>query len=202
METTLHPVQQKHEGVFVLLVKDNSPAALVGLRIGEQILQIDGKDCAKWSAYKAKKALKKAPSEKIIVVVRERPFQRTVTLHRDGTGHLGFVVKKGKVASITEGSPAAWNGLLTGHYICEVNGQNVMGLKDKKIINILTDAVDAVTLTIIPVVIYEHMVRKLRDDSSDESTTSFSPFMDSSSTAGFDSDCVHSGGFSGCSHDF
>lgn len=50
-------------------------------------------------------------------------------MHKDGTGHVGFVIKKGKVVSIVKGSSAARNGLLTNHYVCEVNGQNVIGLK-------------------------------------------------------------------------
>nr|XP_056700898.1 syntenin-2 [Euleptes europaea] len=149
------------KGMFVQLVKANSPAALVGLRFGDQVLQIDGKDCAGWSTDRAKKALKKASPEKIVMVVRDRPFQRTVTLHKDSTGHVGFVVKKGLIASIVRGSSAARNGLLTNHYICEVNGQNVIGLRDRDITDILANAGDIVTITIIPAVIYEHMVKKL-----------------------------------------
>ncbi|XP_077192113.1 syntenin-2 isoform X2 [Paroedura picta] len=149
------------QGMFVQLVKANSPAALVGLRFGDQVLQIDGKDCAGWSTERAKKALKKASPEKIVMVVRDRPFQRTVTLHKDSSGHVGFVIKKGQVASVVRGSSAARNGLLTHHYICEVNGQNVIGLKDRDITDILTNAGNVVTLTIIPAVIYEHMVKKL-----------------------------------------
>ncbi|KAH1182287.1 hypothetical protein KIL84_010041 [Mauremys mutica] len=119
------------QGVFVQLVKANSPASLVGLRFGDQVLQIDGKDCAGWSTDKANRALKKAAPEKIVVIVRDRPFQRTVTMHKDSTGHVGFVIKKGKIVSLTKGSSAARNGLLINHYICELNGQNVIGLKVK-----------------------------------------------------------------------
>lgn len=50
-------------------------------------------------------------------------------MHKDSTGHVGFVIKKGKVVSVVKGSSAARNGLLTNHYVCEVNGQNVIGLK-------------------------------------------------------------------------
>ncbi|XP_074867732.1 syntenin-2 isoform X3 [Carettochelys insculpta] len=149
------------QGVFVQLVKANSPAALVGLRFGDQVLQINGKDCAGWSTDKANKALKKAAPEKIVLVVRDRPFQRTVTMHKDSTGHVGFVIKKGKIVALTKGSSAARNGLLTNHYVCEVNGQNVIGLKDKQILDILATAGNAVTITIIPTVIYEHMVKRL-----------------------------------------
>ncbi|KFP48555.1 Syntenin-2, partial [Cathartes aura] len=117
------------QGIFVQLVKANSPAALVGLRFGDQILQIDGKNCTGWSSDKAQRVLKKASPEKIVMVVRDRPFQRTVTVHKDSSGNIGIVVKKGKIVSLAKDSSAARNGLLTHHYICEVNGQNVIGMK-------------------------------------------------------------------------
>lgn len=50
-------------------------------------------------------------------------------MHKDSMGHVGFVIKKGKVTSVVKGSSAAHNGLLTNHSVCEVNGQNVIGLK-------------------------------------------------------------------------
>lgn len=50
-------------------------------------------------------------------------------MHKDSKGHIGFVIKKGKVVSVVKGSSAARNGLVTNHYMCEVNGQNVIGLK-------------------------------------------------------------------------
>lgn len=50
-------------------------------------------------------------------------------MHKDSTGHVGFVFKNGKITSIVKDSSAARNGLLTEHNICEVNGQNVIGLK-------------------------------------------------------------------------
>ncbi|KAM6404426.1 syntenin-2 isoform 3-T3 [Rhynochetos jubatus] len=149
------------QGIFVQLVKANSPAALVGLRFGDQILQINGKTCAGWSSDKARRVLKKASPEKIVMVVRDRPFQRTVTVHKDSGGHLGVVVKRGKIVSLAKDSSAARNGLLTHHCICEVNGQNVIGMKDKQLTEVLAGAGNVVTLTIIPSVIYEHMVKRL-----------------------------------------
>uniref|UniRef100_A0A8C6ZDM1 Syndecan binding protein 2 n=1 Tax=Nothoprocta perdicaria TaxID=30464 RepID=A0A8C6ZDM1_NOTPE len=138
------------QGIFVQLVKANSPAALVGLRFGDQVLQLDGRSCAGWSSDKAQRALRKASPEKIVMVVRDRPFQRTVTVHKDSNGHVGFVAKKGQIVSLTKDGSAARNGLLTHHYICEVNGQNVIGLKDKQLQEVLAGAGRIVTLTIIP----------------------------------------------------
>ncbi|XP_040837634.1 syntenin-2 [Ochotona curzoniae] len=149
------------KGIFVQLVQANTPASLVGLRFGDQILQINGEDCAGWSTDKVHRVLKKASAEKIIMIVRDRPFQRTVTTHKDSMGQVGFFIKKGKVTSIVKGSSAARNGLLINHYVCEINGQNVIGLKDKDITKILATAGNVITLTIIPAVIYEHMIKKL-----------------------------------------
>ncbi|NWU96078.1 SDCB2 protein, partial [Upupa epops] len=159
-KTGLH-LKNVDQGIFVQLVKANSPASLVGLRFGDQVLQIDGRNCAGWSSDKAQRALKKASPEKIVMVVRDRPFQRTVTLHKDSTGHIGIIVKKGRITSLAKDSSAARNGLLTHHTICEVNGQNVIGMKDKQLTEVLAGAGNVVTLTIIPTVIYEHMVKRL-----------------------------------------
>lgn len=61
-----------------------------------------------------------------------RPFERIITMHKDSTGHVGFIFKNGKITSIVKDSSAARNGLLTEHNICEINGQNVIGLKVKE----------------------------------------------------------------------
>lgn len=61
-----------------------------------------------------------------------RPFQRTVTMHKDSSGHVGFIYKSGKITSLVKDGSAARNGLLTEHYICEINGQNVIGLKVRR----------------------------------------------------------------------
>ncbi|KAB0398124.1 hypothetical protein E2I00_001478, partial [Balaenoptera physalus] len=138
------------QGLFVQLVQANTPASLVGLHFGDQILQIDGRNCVGWSTGKAHRVVKKASAEKIVMVVRDRTFQRIVTMHKDSTGHVGFAIKKGKVISLVKGSSAARNGLLINHYVCEVNGQNVIGLKDKEVMEILATAGNFINLAIIP----------------------------------------------------
>ncbi|KAM9785432.1 syntenin-2 [Neosynchiropus ocellatus] len=148
-------------GVFVQLVQANSPAALAGLRFGDQVLQINGQNCAGWSVDKAHKALKAASETRIDLVVRDRPFERTVTMHKDSSGHVGFIYKSGKITSLVKDGSAARNGLLTDHYICEINGQNVVGLKDSQIKDILTTSPTAMTITIMPKFIYEHMIKRM-----------------------------------------
>lgn len=50
-------------------------------------------------------------------------------MHKDSSGHVGFIFKSGNITSLVKDGSAARNGLLTAHYICEINGQNVIGLK-------------------------------------------------------------------------
>uniref|UniRef100_A0A671P449 Syntenin-1-like n=1 Tax=Sinocyclocheilus anshuiensis TaxID=1608454 RepID=A0A671P449_9TELE len=133
-------------GVFVQLVQANTPA-------------INGKSCAGWSSDNAHKELKNAIPEKITLAVRDRPLERTVTLHKDMNGQLGFIFKKGRITSIVKDSSAARNGLLTDHQICEINGQNIIGLKDSQITDILNSSGGVVTVTVMPEVIFEHMMK-------------------------------------------
>ncbi|XP_030716942.1 syntenin-1 [Globicephala melas] len=148
-------------GIFVQLVQANSPSSLVGLRFGDQVLQINGENCAGWSSDRAHKVLKQAFGEKITMTIRDRPFERTITMHKDSTGHVGFVFKNGKITSIVKDSSAARNGLLTEQNICEVNGQNVIGLKDSQIADILSTAGNVVTITIMPAFIFEHIIKRM-----------------------------------------
>lgn len=148
-------------GIFVQLVQANSPASLVGLKFGDQVLQINGENCAGWSSDKSHKFLKQAAGDKINMVVRDRPFERTITMHKDSSGHVGFIFKNGKITSIVKDSSAARNGLLTEHNLCEVNGQNVIGLKDPQVADILASSANVVTLTVMPTYIFEHMVKRM-----------------------------------------
>ncbi|XP_057588999.1 syntenin-1-like isoform X2 [Hippopotamus amphibius kiboko] len=144
-----------------LLVQANSPSSLVGLRLGDQVLQINGENCAGWSSDRAHKVLKQGFGERITMTIRDRPFERTITMHKDSTGHVDFVFKNGKITSIVKDSSAARNGLLTEHNICEVNGQNVIGLKDSQIADILSTAGNVVTITIMPAFIFEHIIKRM-----------------------------------------
>lgn len=131
------------------------------MRFGDQILQINGKIVAGYSKDAIHKLLKKSPKNDISIVVRDRPFERNVTLHKDSNGRVGFQFNNGKITTIVKDSSAAKNGLLIDHQILEVNGQNVVGMKDKEINSIISKPNESViTLTIIPSFIYDHMMKK------------------------------------------
>ncbi|CAH2086578.1 unnamed protein product [Euphydryas editha] len=154
----LHSV---NNGVFVCYVAAGSPAALAGLRFGDQILEINDVAMAGMSMEKSHALLKKAPINGIRMAVRDRPFERTVTLHKDSIGHIGFQFKDGKIVSLVKDSSAARNGLLTDHQLLEINTINVVGMKDKEISRVIDASPSVVNVTIIPHYIYKHMISKM-----------------------------------------
>jgi syntenin-1 len=149
------------KGVFVCYVKTGSPAAMAGLRFGDQILQIQGEVVAGFSNDKASKAVKKASAARISLAIRDRPFERTITMQKDSANHVGFSYNNGEIKAIVKDSSAARNGLLIDHYLCEVNGQNVIGIKDKEIAKLFDESPRTITITIMPKFIYEHLMKNM-----------------------------------------
>ncbi|XP_072761863.1 syntenin-1 [Anoplolepis gracilipes] len=150
-----------NNGIFICLVSQNSPAAMAGLRFGDQILNINDVCVAGYSMEQVHKLFRNANTNGIRVVVRDRPFERTVTMHKDSMGYIGFQFKNGKVIALVKDSSAARNGLLTDHQILEINGKNVVGMKDKDITTEIENGGNIITVTIIPSYIYDHMVKKM-----------------------------------------
>jgi len=149
------------KGIFVALVAKGSPASMGGLKFGDQILQINNVTVAGFTAEKVHIMFKSCGVNNIVLAVRDRPFERTLTLHKDSTGHVGFQFKVGKITAIVVDSSAARNGLLIDHNLLEVNGQNVVGLKDREITQIIDEAGQIVTVTVIPNFLYRHMMKNM-----------------------------------------
>ena len=77
-------------------------------------------------------------------------------------GQIGFQFKDGKIVNIVKDSSAARNGLLTEHNLLEVNGKNVIGLKDKEITKIIAETPGAgLNVTIMPSFLFSHMVKEM-----------------------------------------
>ena len=51
-------------------------------RSGDQILQINGENVAGFSSDKVHDMLRKSSVNNITMVIRDRPFERTLTLHK------------------------------------------------------------------------------------------------------------------------
>ncbi|XP_065218205.1 syntenin-1-like [Planococcus citri] len=153
-----------NNGIFVCFVLKDSPAAMGGLRFGDQILQINDTLLAGYTADKVHSLIKKCSVNNINFIVRDRPFERTVTMQKDSFGRLGFEYKKGKITALVKDSSAARNGLVTDHNLLEIQGQNVIGMTDKEMSKIIETGGQVVTVTIIPSNVYDQMMKKMRED--------------------------------------
>ncbi len=60
------------KGIFVCFVKKGSPAAMAGVRFGDQILMINGTAVAGFTQDKVKNLVKKASSDRITFALRDR----------------------------------------------------------------------------------------------------------------------------------
>lgn len=81
-------------------------------------------------------------------------------MQKDSAGRVGFQLHKGKIEALVKDSSAARNGLVTDHQLLEVQGQNIVGMTDKEILKLLENAGNIVTVTIIPSLLYEQMMKK------------------------------------------
>lgn len=65
----------------------------------------------------------------LLLLFISRPFERTITMQKDSNNQVGFAFGNGEIKQIVKDSSAARNGILTDHFLVEVNGQNVIGIK-------------------------------------------------------------------------
>lgn len=148
-------------GVFVIFVHVYSPAALAGLRFGDQVLEINDIPVAGYSMARVHALIKKASPDELRFLIRDRPFERTVTLCKDENGLAGFTFnKRAKIKSIVRDSSAARNGLLVDHQIIEVNAQNVVGMDIGEVRSIIENCGDIVILTLIPSKLFKQMIKE------------------------------------------
>ena len=104
-------VSTYNKGVFVVLVVPGSPAAMAGLRFGDQLLTLGRTELAGRTADCVNCLLRRGSVNNIVLGVRDRPLARSLLLHKDRAGRLGVKVKAGRVAAIAVNSSAARQGV-------------------------------------------------------------------------------------------
>ena len=82
-------------------------------------------------------------------------FQLTTTYTVSRTNVCLFICDDSVVSSVL-----IRNGVLIDHHLTEVNGQNVIGLKDKQIAEIFGESPRTITITIMPNFVYDHLMKK------------------------------------------
>lgn len=100
-------IVQHRDGVYVQSAVDNTPAARLGLRYGDRILEVDGKDARDWSSEQVSKNVRGGRGEPVTIkvdragseaplyftIVRDAvplPSIRNAYMVRPGTGYIGL----------------------------------------------------------------------------------------------------------------
>jgi carboxyl-terminal processing protease len=100
-------IVQHRDGVYVQSAVENTPAAKIGLRYGDRILEVDGKDAREWSSEQVSKNVRGALGEPVKLKVEragsEAPLYFTIVrdavplltirnayMIRPGTGYIGL----------------------------------------------------------------------------------------------------------------
>ncbi|HYN25959.1 MAG TPA: S41 family peptidase [Pyrinomonadaceae bacterium] len=100
-------IVQHRDGVYIQSAVENTPAARLGLRYGDRILEVDGKDARDWPSDQVSKHVRGGRGEPVIIkveragseaplyftIVRESvplPSIRDAYMVRPGTGYIGL----------------------------------------------------------------------------------------------------------------
>lgn len=100
-------IVQHRDGVYIQSAVENTPAARLGLRYGDRILEVDGKDAREWSSDQVSKNVRGALGKPVTIkvdragseapldftIVRDAvplPSIRNAYMVRPGTGYIGL----------------------------------------------------------------------------------------------------------------
>ena len=100
-------IVQHRDGVYIQSAVENTPAARLGLRYGDRILEVDGKDARDWSSEQVSKNVRGALGKPVTIKVEragaEAPLDFTIVrdavplpsirnayMVRSGTGYIGL----------------------------------------------------------------------------------------------------------------
>lgn len=90
--------------MFILSVAETHT---LNVNVAHDKPQINGEVIAGYSSDKASKCIKKAAANDIKLAVRDRPFERTITMQKDSSNHVGFSYNNGEIKAIVKDSSAA-----------------------------------------------------------------------------------------------
>lgn len=131
------------QGTSVGKVHDNSPAQEAGLKTGDRIIEIDGREILTWNQLL--KTVHNAPGKKMDFVIERDPktlFTVPITPkagkvsnmfgEKEQVGLIGIESLERKIHSVKEDSPASRAGIQVGDDILEIDGVEIIGISDLK----------------------------------------------------------------------
>jgi regulator of sigma E protease len=107
-------------------VAPGSPADTAGIRSGDRIVSIDGKDKPNWDEAETRIVINPGRPINIVVNRNGQDLPLSLTPERQGpneTGYAGFSPRVANIiADVTEGKPAAAAGIQAGDQVMAING--------------------------------------------------------------------------------
>lgn len=146
--------------VFVMYVEPGTPAHLAGLRFGDEILDVNDGFVYKWTPEQISEFIKNQPDQRFPMIIRRRPFTREFTFNSGKCEALGFQIHEGRILNVYYDTEAYRKGLLVNYQIIEINHKNVIGMDDKQM-RYAFQRNKQFSITIMPGLIYEHMMLKM-----------------------------------------
>jgi len=142
-QTLVSGEENRPRGFRVKIVYPNSPAARAGVRVGDQVVSVDGASVDSQEAFETMLSTR-GPGRPFKVVLRSREGERTVTLQGEapppGIGtrilreELGMGLRGGddgvRIVAIDRDSLAAQAGLKAGDQLLALNGAAVRKTED------------------------------------------------------------------------
>lgn len=132
-------------------VTEGSPAAAAGVRVGDLVLSVDGRDVPTWDAFQME-VLPKAGRELALVVARDterlnlRLTPASVGRYELGDIGIGEVVRA-QVGQVNPGSPAERAGLQNGDVFVNVGGEDTPS--DRRIIELIRASANAALSVVV-----------------------------------------------------
>ena len=111
------------------IVEPNSPADKAGIKPGDQIISLDGKQNPNWQDVQSRVLTNPGRELPILVEHQGRRVETKVTPERKGRDESGYVgmgpLIRTVVRRVTQGSPAEQAGIRAGDEIIRVNGMDL-----------------------------------------------------------------------------
>ncbi|GAB6028027.1 hypothetical protein CHUAL_002251 [Chamberlinius hualienensis] len=149
-------------GIYVMEVIVNSPAANASLFPGDQILQINGVRVDEYDDDQMHRMFKKQPiGGNIRMLVNKKPLEKVFFFKKQPNGLIGFNLRGPKIHSVVKHSPADIQGLSNEFYLLEVNGTPIRGMKESQVRQLIETVGDEMKITVMPYYLYEPLFKQI-----------------------------------------
>eukprot|EP00123_Amoebidium_parasiticum_P000620 comp11468_c0_seq1/m.5909 comp11468_c0_seq1/g.5909 ORF comp11468_c0_seq1/g.5909 comp11468_c0_seq1/m.5909 type:complete len:374 (-) comp11468_c0_seq1:967-2088(-) len=145
--------------IYVTCCAKNSPASRAKLRIGDEVVLVNGQEMLGHTAIEAQEIIREFVRATLLLRPCQHFKRYALEVPANGQRKLGMFIKGGVIMKVSTGSLAAENGVPENHCLISINGQNCVGVADDAIRDMFRDAGDIVKLVVLDYVVFVTMMR-------------------------------------------